>query len=243
MGDITFAKHSFAAIAFTCAMLTLSGCGANEPEADAQSANTLEGQNNQQPFQTTESLITHLNQITSAGPTRCKDLVELLYPETPFQQEFVALLRTIARAEELDDAVQSRFGESLYPHGDISIKVAFGHVHLVSEEDRRAEAAVESGTSWVRKLLLVHANNRWWISGYTWEYSMSDAQRAEVSHNRLSFEVEAQIAPALLAKLNAGEFETIASVQDAHRQSVLGYFRTNPEMFEKITGKPYRPPD
>ena len=240
MGEITFAKHSFAAVAFTCAMLTLSGCGSGESEAVAEEPSDAEQRSS---FSTSRDLVTHLNVLTGDGVMRCKDLVQLIFAETSFQQQFVGFLQTVAAAEDLNDAVISRFGEPLDAARDTTILLSFQNAELVIEKDGRAEIAIEGRDSSLRKLMLVNAHGRWWISGYTWEYSMSEAEQAELPRRKLVFEVDAHIAPPLLTRLRTGEFQTIDSVRAAYRESILNYFRAHPEMFEKITGKPFRPPD
>ena len=167
----------------------------------------------------------------------------MVYAETPFQREWVTFLELVARAEDLHDAAADRFGEPIdAERGDLRINLSFQNAFLVTEDGRRAEAAVESAADNLRKLMLVQVGPRWWISGYTWEHSMSTDQRMELPKRSLSFRVEAEIGPALAARIRSGEFATIADLRAAHRKALMTYFESHPDVYEQITGKPFRRP-
>ena len=187
-------------------------------------------------FATVEQLLSEFNRLCAGGSVRCRDLAPLIYAETDFQREWVAFLELVARAEQLHDAAMERFGETLDPHADIRMNLRFGRLTLISEQDQRAVAAVE-GSSETKQIHLVHADSRWWVSGYSWEYAMSDELQRELPTRSLTYRVEAEIGPSLVSRIQANEFGSMGELRSAYGSSLRLYFETHPSIYEQITGK------
>jgi hypothetical protein len=221
MSTDTLAKHTFAAIAFTCALLTLSGCGGAESEAVAQEPQV------DPRFATADALLAHYNSIATRDPVNPDAMMELMYAETPAQQQFINLASLMMPLAKLDHAMFEQFGECLEPKDKRHQLSPDEPARMSKREDSRCQAEFTDHAGDKITLYLVRVGDRWWVSGYTFEYD-PDIQRTMKESTDLSkYEQELQtigtVAQSLIARIRASEFKTADEARKAYIDSIVSH--------------------
>jgi len=90
-------------------VLSLNACGSESEETAIQTVDPR--------FATAESLIEYFNSLPSLGNDAGPAFVELLYAETPFQEQFLNTLRISNDLHRAEIAMHERFNTSLKEDG------------------------------------------------------------------------------------------------------------------------------
>ena len=181
-------------------IVLLSACSSEESEV------------NQPPpvdprFASADALVEHYNDLTTVGKIQLSQVVDLFYAETDIQRQYVDATRVAIPIAELEHALTERFDLG----SDAPSPLAPNEPATITERsDRRAVATFVTARRKMDKLQLVQVGERWWISGYSIEYS------PEFIRNRKNLDLEkyqrfvryfAPHAATVKHRLDAGEFE------------------------------------
>ena len=219
MGTLTFAKRTCAAIAFTCALLTLTGCGSGESEAVAQEPQV------DPRFATADALLAHYNSIATRDPVNPDAMMELMYAETPAQQQFINLARLTIPQAKLDHAMFEQFGECLDPKEKRHHLSPDEPAHMSKREESRCQAEFTDHSGDKITLYLVRVGDRWWVSGYTFEYDPDLRSVMKESTDLSKYERELQaagtIAQSLASRIRTGEFKSADDARKAYVDAIV----------------------
>ena len=217
MGTLTFANRTCAAIAFICALLTLTGCGSGESQAVA------EGPQVDPQFVSAESLTAYFNSLNTRLPRDLPKIVPLYHIENDFQRKRWEVLNRESQSahHDLEVAVYERFNESLLPYR-VKPRACTPAV-LTKIGEQRAEGTYKDWRGIERPLHLIFIQSRWWISGYTIEYETDTDKRDFIegmSDAMLTWDSNDEYLRPIVARVRAGEFQTIERVRDAVSQAL-----------------------
>jgi len=212
-------------------ILSLNACGSSESEETAIQTPTVDPR-----FSTAESLIEYFNSLPSLGNDAGPAFVELLYAETPFQEHFLNTLRVGNDLHRAEVAMHEKFGTTLKEDGEGNL---FQHSiqargEDVSVEGLRATAVMTDGENRARDPLhLVKIGNRWWISCYTFEYTMSDSDKADEMELAAINQATAAAGRDVEPRIRAGEFATAEEARTAYRLALMQYVIEHPEIMRR----------
>lgn len=147
--------------------LALGGCGGTE----AQEVETPPPPPVDPHYASAEALIDYFNAQNSKWPPDVRGINSLFYAETDMQRRVIAALRDYLAVFDFFAAIQERFGSRL--EAEVIEKLTANsaeHASLKEFKDQRGKAVstLENGST--RMLYLLQYENRWWISGYSFEY-------------------------------------------------------------------------
>ena len=184
-------------------------------------------------FVSADALVAYFNSLPSLGNDAGPAFVELLYAETPFQEQFLSNLRIGIDLHWAEVAMYERFGTTLRDDGggDLLQRSIRARASAPSVEGLRATADMTDGENRSRSpLYLVKIGDRWWISCYTFEYTMSDRAKAEQAELAPMHEAMAAAGRTVAPRLQAGEFATVDDVRAAFKQALIQYALENPNI-------------
>ncbi len=213
---------------FIAIVLSLNACGNSEPEDTAAQTPTVDPR-----FARADTLVDYFNSLPSLGNNAGPAFVELLYAETPFQEQFLNNLRVGIDLHWAEVAMHERFGTTLREGGEGNYfqRPIQTRGSAPSVDGLRATADFVAGEKRRRDALhLVKVGDRWWISCYTFEYSMSDRDKAEEAELAPMHEAMAAAGRAVAPRLRAGEFATVDDARAAFKQALIQYSLENPNI-------------
>ena len=213
---------------FIAIVLSLNACGNGEAEDTAARTPTVDPR-----FASADTLVDYFNSIPSLGNDAGPAFVELLYAETPFQEQFLSNLRIGIDLHWAEVAMYERFGTTLRDdgEGDLLQRSIRARASAPSVEGLRATADMIDGENRSRSpLYLVRIGDRWWISCYTFEYTMSDRDKAEQAELAPIHEAMAAAGRAVAPRLRSGEFATANEARAAYKLALLQYAIEHPNM-------------
>lgn len=212
-------------------VLSLNACGGSETEDKIAQTPTVDPR-----FASADSLIEYFNSLPSLGNDAGPAFVELLYAETPFQDQFLRTLRLSNDLHWAEVAMHERFATTLKEDGEGNL---FQHSiqargEDVSVEGLRATAVMTDGENRARDPLhLVKIGNRWWISCYTFEYTMNDREKAEHAELVPMHEAMSAAGRDIEPRIRAGEFDTADDARAAYNLVLIQYAFEHPEVMRR----------
>ncbi len=175
-------------------------------------------------FASAEALIDYYNSISLRGAAAGASWLDLIYAETDLQRRLRYQDSLAGRMHHVDVLMFERFGESLRDpgKGDYLLRPLGPGAVLVENDGARAFADLTDGKRTARRALyLVKVGERWWISGYTFEYSMSESDAEEIARTSEVYELMVEAVEGIEPRLRAGEFSTAAAVRDAYKEALF----------------------
>jgi hypothetical protein len=213
----------------------LSGCGAKEPDPVViQQRPPVDPR-----FATAEAFVDHLN-VVSNELTNANGFQELMYGETPEQQRFIAALGGLAPMLDVFAAARDHFGEEAVREmaEQQAAMPLFGTTIRISEQnDRRADAIATAPNGEESMLKLVEIDDRWWISGYTFDHD-PDARKMMDNPEALEKmgDMMRQVCPPIVNNIRAGRYKTVERMQNELGMSIMAYLMAHPEVMEDMNG-------
>ena len=204
------------AVGFLCALL-VAGCGA-ETKDDKQPQQQVDPR-----FATAEALIEQFNEINKRQPPDLEAELALYYAENDFQRDILDAIRLTHYQVQLNTAAQNQFGEPFNP--DVNL---FGETASIKERNGRRAVAEAIGNNQKRDLHLVRMDGRWWISGYTYEYTDEFEDRKMLDLMKRLAKVYEAIVPTFVTRVNNGEFDTLQDAQFECGQAVVNHMENRP---------------
>ena len=206
------------AIAITIIVL-LSGCSSEEPVV------------NQPPpvdprFASADALLATFNEIITQPRVDPYAWIDLFYAENDLQRRLLACLRELIPLDNLEQTVYEKFGEHFRPDRKSPPFAPDKPSSIIEYNDQRAIAEGINTDGETYKTYFVQVGDRWWISGFTFEY---DPKRKVGIEGLDAFErLVEMIAPAAPAVLNNIESGVITSVEEARLAFQAELARRNP---------------
>lgn len=216
--------------------IALSGCGgAEEPDETAVQPPQIDPR-----FATAESLVNHLNAIVNGATIDPATIDEILYPENDAQRKLVDVFRLAISTLAVDREMIEQFDETFDDEAVTGLELPFESAARItsSNADRaRAKAVDWLGEKW--DLHLVRMANRWWISGYTFEYDPAwkdvEPEIAELlTYLTLTIPSSRRTALEMAPRVRAGEFKSAQAVRQEFMRAHMTYARAHPEEYTQL---------
>ncbi|MCA9291034.1 MAG: hypothetical protein KDA25_07895 [Phycisphaerales bacterium] len=221
------------AVAVTAALglSFLSGCGAKEPDPVViQQRPPVDPR-----FATAEAFVDHLN-VVANELVNVNGIQELMYGETPDQRRFIEALGGLTPMLDLFAAARDHFGEDAVremAEQQAAMPLFGTTIRLVAQNDRRADAVSTAPDGQESTLKLVEIDDRWWISGYTFDH---DPDARKMMDNPAALEqmgdMMRQVCPPIVNNIRAGRYSTVERMQNELGMSIMAYIMAHPEVME-----------
>lgn len=216
------------AFAITIIVL-LSACSSEERESAVNQPPPVDPR-----FASADALLKYYNQVVTQQPkVDSRELLSLMFAETPLQERLLALYRDSLPLLELDDACWEQYGAGLSPSADEPPFEPARHRATMTESDKdRAKATRRRNDGSRAEIYLVRLGNRWWISGYTYEYDRRfkpDKESLDDFERRIRY--LAAVAPIVTADVRSGKWKEAGEVAPSlvYLRLVAHVFREFPE--------------
>jgi len=149
-------------------LLSLAGCGGTQAEEQVAAPPPPP---TDPRFATPEALIDFFNLQNSKWPPDVRGIHALFYAENDVQKRVISALEQYFAIFDFFAALHERFGSPL--EAEVVEKLTANsaeHAVLKKVDDRRGKAESTLEDHSTRLLYLLQYENRWWISGYSFEY-------------------------------------------------------------------------
>lgn len=216
--------------AFAIAIIVLlSACSSEERESAVNQPPPVDPR-----FASADALLEYYNHVVTQQPkVDSREVLSLMFAETPLQERLLALYRDSLPLLELDDACWEQYGVGLSPGADEAPFAPARHRATMTESDNeRAKARRRRNDGSRADIYLVRLGNRWWISGYTYEYDRRfkpDKESLDDLERRTRY--LAAVAPIVTAEVRSGKFKGAGEVGPSlvYLRLVAHVFREFPE--------------
>ena len=208
-------------------IVLLSACSGEEPDPVVIQPPPVDPR-----FASSDALLDYYNQVVMQQPkVDPRKVFSLMFVETPLQERLVALARESLPLMELEDACWEQYGMGLSPAADESPFAPARHRATMTENDNdRAKARRQRNDGSRADIYLVRLGNRWWISGYTYEYDRRfkpDEESLDDLERRIRY--LAAVAPIVTADVRRGKWKEAGEVAPS-----LVYLRLVAHVFTKF---------
>jgi hypothetical protein len=185
-------------------------------------------------FATAQAMVEYHNTLTTVSPVRVQEVLNNVYAENVIQERTVRLFQGFAPVLRLNEVVEGRFGQPLDPAAS-SMQSANQPATITTNDGERAEALFIDEKGKENTLYLVKIGNRWWISGYTFEYApnaITDIQQLAAIEEMTT--VAANVSSELISRVQAGEFADLEECRAAYGIAIVGYMMQHPDRFPNL---------
>lgn len=210
-------------------IVLLSACSSEERESAVNQPPPVDPR-----FASADALLEYYNRVLTQQPKLdSREYLSLMFAETPLQERLLALYRDSLPLLELDDACWEQYGVGLSPGADEAPFAPARHRATMTESDNeRAKARRRRNDGSGADIYLVRLGNRWWISGYTYEYDRRfkpDKESLDDLERRTRY--LAAVAPIVTAEVRSGKFKGAGEVGPSlvYLRLVAHVFREFPE--------------
>jgi hypothetical protein len=185
-------------------------------------------------FATAEALLAYFNSLNTQLPPDALELAAICYAENEFQSKYVETIRRGGASDyyQLDKAMYERFGEPLLDYAAFKRRWPKRCTPAVIERtyDRRVEGSFKDEDGEKRPLHLVQIGERWWVSGYTFEYRIKEADRASAEFGielmlSLSSSSNHEYLQPIIANIRNGQYATAKEARAAHQNAFRQWLR------------------
>lgn len=204
-----------------CSILAISmlaGCGSDSVDNQQSNISIVDPR-----FATAEALVAHITSLTERDSPDFRAYYDLFYPETPAQEAWDRFAdEYILPTSEFELEVYKQFGEE----ADIEIAkfdyYRFNNLRLVENSEFRAKALFDSEVRDTKEIYLIKVDNRWWVSGYTWEYlSTFDAEKIyEAARTSLG---QKKYIDKVINLVKEGTFPTVQAAREAYQNAISSH--------------------
>lgn len=213
-------------------MLSLAACsGENSGGEQSASASTAAATVDPR-FASAEALLQYCNQITTTDPVNPAAQIELVYAENELQQQLLRFMRSVIPITDLDRRMFEKFREGWIPGNTKPMTAPDKPAVMISNDSSRAQAEYQNDKGEPQTLQLVKIGDRWWVSGYTYEY---DPKMSEMLPNLDAMErlINSIIpyVPSAIADIEAGR---LTSAQQVRIKIMSQAINTDPTLLEAI---------
>lgn len=207
-----FTKPIYTICCMAIVVNILVGCGSDSVDTQQSNVNEVDLR-----FATAESLVAHITSLTERDNPDFRAYYDLFYPETPAQEAWDQFAdEYILPTFEFELEVYKQFGEE----ADVEI-AKFAHyrtknLRLIENSEPRAKAVFDSEVRDNKEIHLIKVGNRWWVSGYTWEYNpiFNEAKVLEASQSSIGLKI---YIDQIIRHLKEGTFQTAEAAREAFK--------------------------
>ena len=222
----TRTERLLAVFALTITTL-LSACSGEDAESVVDQPSLVDPR-----FASADALLEYYNQVAMQQPKLdSREVLSLMFAETPLQERLIALSRESLPLLELDDACWEQYGVGLLPSTkEPPFTPARHRATMTEREMERAKAEQRQNDGSLEDIYLVKLQNRWWISGYTLEYdrrTKSALEELDTIERRIGY--LAAVAPIVTADVRSGKWTEAGEVAPS-----LVYLRLVAHVFTKF---------
>src|SRR5690349_11787942 len=121
-------------------------------------------------FASAEALLEYYNSLTTREPVDMIAVYNACYAENDVQRQYIDASRQLQPFAELDRLMFQKFGECFNPKSKSHMLAPDKPAKMIKLEGQRAEAELINSDGETQTLRLVQIGDRWWVSGYTFEY-------------------------------------------------------------------------
>ena len=208
-------------LALAGVIATLTGCGPATPVQPPMTEPVVDAR-----FATADGLLGHYNQLITGEPVDLRGAYALYYAESEKQSRIIDLMRnSFVDFIELQLAILERFGDDLpFNQAAMIEKQRPQRAAMTRRTDDRCQATASLPDGTEQTIRLVKIGERWWISGYTFEYDPAfaeDMRRIEDYTGTMGH--LGPIARTVHARLDAGEFDSFEAVYAAISEETVTY--------------------
>lgn len=206
--------------AVLCCILSVAvvaGCG-----TDSASEQPSEVDQVAPRFATAEALVARISSLTEREEPDFRAYYDLFYPETPAQKAWDHFAEEyILPNTEFHFEVMHRFGRDADDGKSVGSPGFWRtkNLRLVEDGEHRAKAVFQSDVRDDEDIYLIRVGDRWWVSGYTWEYHPNFNAETIGEIARLSIGLQPYI-DEVLQSLRADEFATPMEANAAFKAAV-----------------------
>lgn len=206
----------------------LAGCG-NSSSGQAHNAGAP-------TFATAEEVLTYYNDITyHVDVIDMRNLVQIMYCESAFQEQLVRIYEKSIPYVELDQRCWELYGTGLTPTPYAPLAGRISPAVFVENGPDRALARGETPDGETEDLYFVRIGERWWLSGYTLEKEpTADWESMDLAKMEEALEYMSSVAVKLERDVRYDTYGWQQHGEDAIglvRQKLLAYLVTeHPEL-------------
>lgn len=233
MAHRTSGRIVAASCVLAIAAIGLSGCGGS-PQPAAPEAPAVDPR-----YATAEALVEHYNGCMTRPPRDLRTMKGLVYAENEIQRQALAIMDMMVVTQEFARAFEARFNEPWSRQLSESDKKADQPARLTRVDAQRADGEYVSGKGEKSKLMLVKVGDRWWISGYTYEYDPEFRKafpQGDVAKAAAAVKLFVDVIANVHARMNNNEFATGQAVRMAALDGMIELARTHGEEIRSLNG-------
>jgi hypothetical protein len=228
-------RRSFTLLLLCGIAWTATGCGSQDDQPSSQASADPR-------FVSAEALIEHLNRVILSHPVDAGEFESLFYAENDKQRDLLGIFSASLMTIELDRAMLDRFDE-LFDEaaGPNGLEYKFAQpARLYRPGTDRAEARAVDWLDEAWNFHLVKISDRWWISGYTFEYDplwqeLDEEMVKLIPYIRLMRNLTRAVSGDLGRRTKKGEFDTGQAVRRAFMPAIVEYAKANPSQAKAIS--------
>ena len=215
-------------------LTSITGCGPATPSQPTVVAPTVDAR-----FATADALLDHYNQLISGKQVDMRGTFALYYAENKKQERIIDLLKnSFADFLELQLAILDRFGDDMPARQRDELEKQRPKPAVMSQRDTSRCQATATGPDGIQQTIrLVKIGDRWWISGYTFEYDPAleeEMRRIEDFAGMMGY--LGPMSRAVRARLDAGEFDSIDEVSKAIADEAIAFAAKNQPQPQQPSG-------
>lgn len=206
--------------------IKLGGCGAETPPpAEVIAVDPR--------FESAEAMTKYFNEVMMSHSFRGQEFADSIYAENDYQRMLLGIIKTSIPIVQFSTEIYDQFGQPLFESSeDLTYRPITKAASLVKTEDRRAEGIYFDEKRKETRLYLVEADHRWWVSGYTLEYTMDvPPQDSDTAALQELVSAMAEVTAGVRSRHKSGEFATAAEATQAMQVAILGYVMQHPDRF------------
>ncbi len=223
--------HVGSALVMVAILTALAGCGADEPPPAATAPPAIDPR-----YASAQGLIDHYNNLMSVQYPNVDEVLGLYHAENKTQELLLRLTELATADIKLQRAMLAQFDELFDPLSVTGLELAaLQPARITTREDRRAEAQIVEWNGAHTKLYLVEIDQRWRLSGYTFEYDPYGFTPEDLAalQDILPFlervvKITRTVSTELAPRIFAGEFVSPNGVASAYIKLILTYRERHP---------------
>jgi hypothetical protein len=188
-------------------------------------------------FGSAEALVGTFNGLTANDPVDVEAVFELVRVENERQQTLLNVLRLAEPVQPLEQAMHAQFKQPLdrTPPSELGLR-SNASARLARNEGERATAICKKADGRSATIHLVRYDNRWWISGNTWEQDpeLKKAGEVDLFVRETTLRALGKITREYSGRVRAGEFKTVDAARKAIHEAMIRHIAQNADQVSRF---------
>lgn len=166
------------------------------------------------PHTTAQSLLSAFQAMYTSTPPDMEGIIGLIHAENDAQESWIQYLQGRVLLARLDRESLARFGETVRGSQTLVMVWPVDSMEIEKESDDRVDVRCTEDGARPVTLYLVRVDDRWWISGYSFEHHRA---HQDVDIGKLAQAVESTRSEVerVINRLRAGEFANLEELRAA----------------------------